>query len=164
MTVEEDAINPGVYKPFEYISRVDPIHLLNFIQHEHPQVIALILSYLKPKNASIILRNLPHEVQSDITVRITCMDRADPEILRKIERVLEKKLSTLSSEDYEAVGGVDEMVKILNLVGNTNKKLIIKTLDIENPEIAEKIKKRSSIFWKIFLKTKFAASFHSISI
>jgi flagellar motor switch protein FliG len=103
-------------RPFDFIRRTDPTHLLNFIQQEHPQTIALILAYLEPNKASIILGSLPHEVQSDVAKRIATMDRTSPEVLREVERVLEKKLSTLSSEDYTAAGGVESIVDILNLV------------------------------------------------
>ena len=96
-------------RPFDFIRRTDPAHLLNFIQQEHPQTIALILAYLEPQKASIILGSLPHEIQSDVAKRIATMDRTSPEVLREVERVLEKKLSTLSSEDYTAAGGVESM-------------------------------------------------------
>ena len=86
-------------RPFDFVRRTDPMHLLNFIQTEHPQTIALILAYLEPQKASIILSSLPHEIQSDVAKRIATMDRTSPETLREVERVLEKKLSTLSSED-----------------------------------------------------------------
>ncbi|MDR3146340.1 MAG: flagellar motor switch protein FliG, partial [Treponema sp.] len=80
-------------RPFDFIRRTDPAHLLNFIQQEHPQTIALILAYLDPNKASVILQNLPNEVQSDVSRRIATMDRTSPEVLREVERVLEKKLS-----------------------------------------------------------------------
>ena len=79
-------------RPFDFIRRTDPSHLLNFIQQEHPQTIALILAYLEPPNASMILQNLPSEIQSDVARRIATMDRTTPEVLREVERVLEKKL------------------------------------------------------------------------
>ncbi|HOX18636.1 MAG TPA: flagellar motor switch protein FliG, partial [Spirochaetales bacterium] len=98
-------------RPFDFIRRTDPAHLLNFIQQEHPQTIALILAYLEPNKAGYILQKLPHEAQSDVARRIATMDRTSPEVLREVERVLEKKLSTLSSEDFTAAGGVDSIVE-----------------------------------------------------
>jgi flagellar motor switch protein FliG len=133
-------------RPFDFIRRTDPAHLLNFIQQEHPQTIALILAYLEPNKASIILQNLPHEVQSDVARRIATMDRTSPEVLREVERVLEKKLSTLSSEDYSAAGGVESIVEILNLVDRASEKQIIEALEDEDPELAEEIKKRMFVF------------------
>jgi flagellar motor switch protein FliG len=138
-------------RPFDFIRRTDPAHLLNFIQQEHPQTIALILAYLEPNKASVILQNLPHEVQSDVARRIATMDRTSPEVLREVERVLEKKLSTLSSEDYTAAGGVSSIVEILNLVDRASEKQIIESLEDEDPELAEEIKKRMFVFEDIVM-------------
>ena len=138
-------------RPFDFIRRTDPTHLLNFIQREHPQTIALILAYLEPNKASVILKNLPHDIQSDVSKRISTMDRTSPEILREVERVLEKKLSTLSSEDYTAAGGVESIVEILNLVDRSTEKSIIESLEEEDPELAEEIKKRMFVFEDIVM-------------
>jgi flagellar motor switch protein FliG len=138
-------------RPFDFIRRTDPAHLLNFIQQEHPQTIALILAYLEPNKASVILQNLPHEVQSDVARRIATMDRTSPEVLREVERVLEKKLSTLSSEDYTAAGGVESIVEILNMVDRSSEKQIIEALEDEDPELAEEIKKRMFVFEDIVM-------------
>ncbi len=138
-------------RPFDFIRRTDPSHLLNFIQQEHPQTIALILAYLEPAKASVILGQLPQEIQSDVARRIATMDRTSPDVLREVERVLEKKLSTLSSEDYTAAGGVENIVDILNLVDRTTEKLIIESLEEEDPELAEEIKKRMFVFEDIVM-------------
>jgi flagellar motor switch protein FliG len=138
-------------RPFDFIRRTDPAHLLNFIQQELPQTIALILAYLEPNKASIILQNLPHDVQSEVARRIAIMDRTSPEVLREVERVLEKKLSTLSSEDYTAAGGVGSIVEILNLVDRSSEKQIVEALEEEDPELAEEIKKRMFVFEDIVM-------------
>ena len=138
-------------RPFDFIRRTDPAHLLNFIQQEHPQTIALILAYLEPQKASVILGSLPHESQSDVAKRIATMDRTSPETLREVERVLEKKLSTLSQEDYTSAGGVENIVEILNLVDRSTEKTIIESLEEEDPELAEDIKKRMFVFEDIVL-------------
>jgi flagellar motor switch protein FliG len=138
-------------RPFDFIRRTDPAHLLNFIQQEHPQTIALILAYLEPNKASVILQNLPHDIQSDVAKRIATMDRTSPETLREVERVLEKKLSTLSSEDYTQAGGVDSIVEILNLVDRTSEKSIVEALEEEDPELADEIKKKMFVFEDIVM-------------
>jgi flagellar motor switch protein FliG len=138
-------------RPFDFIRRTDPTHLLNFIQQEHPQTIALILAYLEPNKASVILANLNHDVQSDVARRIATMDRTSPEVLREVERVLEKKISTLSSEDYTTAGGVESIVEILNLVDRASEKQIIEALEDEDPELAEEIKKRMFVFEDIIM-------------
>ncbi|MDR2433621.1 MAG: flagellar motor switch protein FliG [Treponema sp.] len=138
-------------RPFDFIRRTDPAQLLNFIQQEHPQTIALILAYLEPNKASVILQNLPQDVQSDVARRIATMDRTSPEVLREVERVLEKKLSSLSSEDYTTAGGVESIVEILNLVDRASEKQIIEALEDEDPELAEEIKKRMFVFEDIVM-------------
>lgn len=138
-------------RPFDFIRRTDPTHLLNFIQQEHPQTIALILAYLEPQKASVILGSLPNEIQSDVAKRIATMDRTSPETLREVERVLEKKLASISSEDYTVAGGVESIVEILNLVDRSTEKVIIESLEEEDPELAEEIKKRMFVFEDIVM-------------
>lgn len=138
-------------RPFDFIRRTDPAHLLNFIQQEHPQTIALILAYLEPGKAAIILQNLPEEIQPEVSKRLATMDRTSPDVLREVERVLEKKLSTLSSEDYTAAGGVESIVEILNLVDRSSEKAIIESLEEEDPDLAEEIKKRMFVFEDIVM-------------
>lgn len=138
-------------RPFDFIRRTDPQHLLNFIQNEHPQTIALILSYLDPQKASNILSNLPHTIQAEVAKRIATMDRVSPDVLREVERVLERKLSTLASEDYTSAGCIDSVVEILNLVDRGTEKTIIEALEEEDPELAEEIKKRMFVFEDIVL-------------
>lgn len=138
-------------RPFDFIRRTDPAHLLNFIQGEHPQTIALILAYLESNKSSMILGALPHEIQSEVAKRIATMDRTSPEVLREVERVLEKKLSTLASEDFTAAGGIDTIVEILNLVDRSTERTILETLEEEDPDLAEEIKKRMFVFEDIVL-------------
>ena len=137
-------------KPFDYIRRSDPGHVLNIIQQEHPQTIAVILSYLEPAKASILLQNLPHGIQSDVFRRISTMDRANPDALKAVERTLEKKLSALSNDDYIA-GGINAAVEIINLVDRSTERQIIESLEGDDPELAEEIKKRMFIFEDIVL-------------
>lgn len=133
-------------KPFDFIRRTDPAHLVNFIQNEHPQTIALILSYLDPVKSSMILAALNTELQAEIMRRIATMDRTSPEILREVERVLERKLSTLSSEDFTSAGGIDTVVAIINNADRTTERNIIETLEEDDPDLAEEIKKKMFVF------------------
>jgi len=138
-------------KPFDYIKCADPENLLNFIQQEHPQIIALVLAYLEPGKASLILRNLPRELQSDVSHRIATLEQVSPEIIHEIERVLEKKVATLSSEDYIAADGIGSIVEILHLTDRDSESQIIKALEDKDPELADKIKKRMFVFEDIVM-------------
>lgn len=133
-------------KPFDFIRKTDPAHLVNFIQNEHPQTIALILSYLDPDKASLIVSSLYTDLQAEVMKRIATMDRTSPEILREVERVLERKLSTLSSQDFTSAGGIDAVVAIINNADRTTERNIIEILEEDDPELAEEIKKRMFVF------------------
>ena len=138
-------------RPFDFIRRTDPQHLLNFIQNEHPQTIALILCYLEAQKAAMILSSLPHQIQADVAKRIAIMERVSPEVLREIERVLERKLSTLASEEYAATGGIDAVAEVLNLADRGTEKTIIEALEEDDPELAEQIKKKMFVFEDVVL-------------
>lgn len=133
-------------RPFDFVRKADPSQLLNFIQGEHPQTIALILSYIKPQQASAILSALSPDKQADVTRRIAMMDRTSPEVIKEIERVLEKKLSSMISQDYTSAGGIEAVVDILNSVDRGTEKNIMETLELQDIELAEQIKKRMFVF------------------
>ena len=133
-------------RPFEFVKKTDPTQLLNFIQDEHPQTIALILSYLSSSQASVFIAALPPEKQADVAKRIAQMDRTSPDIIKEVEKVLERKLASLVNQDYTIVGGVDAIVEILNTVDRGTEKHIIETLEIEEPELADEIRRKMFVF------------------
>jgi len=138
-------------KPFEFIRKTDASQLLNFIQDEHPQTIALILSYLSAAQSALILSALPPDRQADVAKRIAIMDRTSPEVIKEVEKVLESKLSSLVNQDYTIIGGVDAVVEILNTVDRGTEKHIMETLEIEEPELADEIRKKMFVFEDILL-------------
>ncbi len=138
-------------RPFEFVRKADASQVLNFIQDEHPQTVAMILSYLSPNQASMILSALPPEKQSDVAKRIALMDRTSPDIIKEVEQVLERKLASLINQDYTIVGGVDAIVGILNTVDRGTEKHIMETLEIEEPELADEIRKKMFVFEDILL-------------
>ena len=133
-------------RPFEFIRKTDPSQLLNFIQDEHPQTIALILSYLPASQASMVVSSLPPEKQADVARRIAQMDRTSPDVIKQVEKVLERKLSSLVNQDYTIVGGVDAIVSILNSVDRGTERHIMETLEVEEPELADEIRKKMFVF------------------
>ena len=138
-------------KPFEFVRKTDALQLLSFIQDEHPQTIALILSYLSSQQASAIISALPPESQADVAKRIAVMDRTSPDVIKEVERVLESKLANLVNQDYTIIGGVDHVVEILNTVDRGTEKHIMETLEIEDPELADEIRKKMFVFEDILL-------------
>ena len=133
-------------RPFEFVRKADAGQLINFIQDEHPQTIALILSYLGSQQAALLLGGLPPDKQADVAKRIAQMDRTSPDVIKDVERVLEKKLSSLVNQDYTIIGGVDANVAILNTVDRATEKHIMETLEIDEPELADEIRRKMFVF------------------
>lgn len=138
-------------RPFDFARKMEPSQLLNFIQNEHPQTIALIMAYLKSDQAGIILSALPPSQQVEVAKRIATMDRTSPEVLREIEIILEKQLSNYAIHDFSIAGGIESVVNILNRVDRGTEKTILETLAEDNPELADEIKRRMFIFEDIIL-------------
>ncbi len=133
-------------RPFDSLRKTDPGQLLNYIQNEHPQTIALILAYLDPDKSASIIASLPPQFQSEVARRIAIMDRTSPDIVKQVEGVLEKKLSAILQSEYTAAGGIESIVEILNNVDRGTEKKILDTLEEDNPELAEEIRKRMFVF------------------
>ncbi|MGP4040301.1 flagellar motor switch protein FliG [Gracilibacillus sp. D59] len=133
-------------KPFDFARKAEPNQIINFIQNEHPQTIALVLSYLDSEQSAQILSELPQEMQADIAKRIAVMDSTSPEIISEVEQILERKLSTTVSQDYTQTGGIQAVVEVLNGVDRSTERTILDTLEIDDPELAEEIKKRMFVF------------------
>jgi len=133
-------------RPFDYMRKADPTQLINFLHGEHPQTIALILAYLRPKQAADVIGSLAPDKQAEVAKRIALMEGTSPEVIKEVEKVFEKKLSALMTEDFTQAGGVDAIVEILNAVDRTTEKHIIETLEVEDIELAEEIRRRMFVF------------------
>jgi flagellar motor switch protein FliG len=138
-------------RPFDFARKADPQQLLNFIQTEHPQTIALVLSYLDPDQAGQILSALPQELQADIAKRIATMDSTSPEIISQVEQVLERNISSSITEDYTQTGGIQAVVEVLNGVDRSTERTILDALEIQDPELSDEIKKRMFVFEDIVI-------------
>lgn len=133
-------------RPFDFVRKADASQLLNFIQNEHPQTLALILSYLSAGQAATILAALPQDKQADVAQRIATMDSTSPEVIKEVELVLERKLSSMVTQDYASTGGIRSIVDILLAVDRGTEKFIMETLEIQNAELADDIRKRMFVF------------------
>ncbi len=133
-------------KPFDFVKKTDASQLISFIQNEHPQTLALILSYLNPNQAAQVLSALPQSKQADVASRIALMGSTSPEVIKEVENVLEKKLSSLVTQDYSLTGGIQSIVEILNAVDRGTEKYILETLEIQNADLVEEIRKKMFVF------------------
>jgi flagellar motor switch protein FliG len=134
------------YRPFAIARKADAHQLLNVINSEHPQTIALILCYLQADKAGQILSALPEELQSEVAYRIATMSNTSPMVIKEIEKVLNSKLSSVIRSDVTVIGGVETIVDILNQVDRTTEKNITEGLEKESAELAEKVKESMFVF------------------
>ncbi|AGA70283.1 flagellar motor switch protein FliG [Desulfitobacterium dichloroeliminans LMG P-21439] len=138
-------------RPFDLVRRTDPKQLLSFIQGEHPQTIALIMTHLPADKAAILLSSLPQERQADVTKRIALMGRTSPDVLKEIEKILERKISSLAPADYTSSGGIQSVVDILNRSDPGTLKVVMESLEVDDPELAEQVKRQMFVFEDIVM-------------
>lgn len=127
-------------KPFNIARKADTGQLITLLRGEHPQTVALILSYIQPEKAADVLMQFPEEEQIEIAERIGTMSGTNPSIIDRIEKVMENKFSNYIDNDTESVGGVHTLVEILNVVGRSTEKAIIGELEKTQPELADEVK------------------------
>jgi flagellar motor switch protein FliG len=139
-------VNAMQIVPFEFLKRTDPQQLLSFIQDEHPQTIALILAFMPLSQSALILTKLPPELRADVAERIAVMENTPPEVVRKVEQVLEKKMSSVISQEMSKAGGPKALVDLLNRVDRQTERLILDSLTENNPEMADQVKNMMFVF------------------
>jgi len=131
-------------KGFNVLDNVDMTQLMTFLQKEHPQTIALVLSQLPPMNASNVLTELPPGIQVDVVYRIARMERVSPETLAAVEKVLESHIDF--SQGSSQFGGVKAAAEMLNMVGARFEKHILSGIARENSDLAMEIKNLMFVF------------------
>jgi len=132
--------------PFEFLKKADPAQVLSFIQDEHPQTIALILAYMPMNSAAAILSKLSPELRGEVASRIASMEQTPPEVIRRVEQVLEKKISSVLSQEMTQAGGPKALVDLLNRVDRSTERLIMDSLSENNPELADTVKNMMFVF------------------
>ncbi len=133
--------------PFQFIRKADPRQVLSFLQDEHPQTITLVLAHMSAEDAAMVLSGLHEDLQRDVAHRLATMDRTSPDVIEQVERVLERKLSSvLQPTEMSAVGGVGSLVDILNRADRGTERLILDGLDRTDPELADEIRQRMFVF------------------
>lgn len=136
---------------FNLLENVDPKQLVNYIQKEHPQTIALLLAHMDSVNAAPIISALPQELQVDVATRIATMESISPETLDQVEEVLVGQVKSLFGGDVSEIGGVKAVAEMLNSVDRGAEKNILGNLERENPELATEIKNLMFVFEDVML-------------
>ena len=132
--------------PFAFLQKAESENLLTFIQDEHPQTIALIISHLAHHKASEVLAGLPDDKKVEVVRRVATMEQTNPEVVADVEAGLESRLSNMLVGSMEKVGGVSTIAEILNLVDRTTEKSILEGIENEDPDLVEQIRRLMFVF------------------
>ena len=137
--------------PFSFLQKAETDNLLTFIQDEHPQTIALIVSHLPHHKASGVLGGLPEERQTEVVRRVANMEQTNPEVIREVEQGLESRLSTMIMHSSEKVGGVYTVAEILNLCDRQTERSIMEGMESDHPDLAEEVRRLMFVFEDILM-------------
>ncbi|MDD3436285.1 MAG: flagellar motor switch protein FliG [Candidatus Gastranaerophilales bacterium] len=132
--------------PFQFFNEADPGQLATSFQNENPQLIALIMAYLKPEHSAQVLNYLPPEVQAQVAMKIADMDTTNPEILSEIEKIVESKFSSVVVQDFSKAGGIESLANILNRADRATERNVIELLEVQNPQLAEEVRELMFVF------------------
>ncbi len=146
MQIIERLVSNLAVKPFEFMRAADVVQVVNFLQSEHPQTIALVLSFLDPRTAAQVLGALPENLQIEVIKRISLLERASPDVVKEVEKLLEKKFAGVATQTMSAVGGLDTAAEIMNSLDRSTEKTIMERLTYDSPELAEEIRRRMFVF------------------
>ncbi len=133
-------------KSFAFVRKADYKNLLAIVQNEHPQTIALILSYARSDQASAILAELPKEMRIEVVERIAKMESASPDVIKSLENTLEKKFANIVTTESMEVGGVNYIADVLNKVDRSTEKFIFDELNLRDPKLADEIRSKMFVF------------------
>jgi flagellar motor switch protein FliG len=147
-----EQIEHQVYQqPFSFLQKTENENLLTFIQEEHPQTIALIMAHLPSSKAAEILVGLPPAKQIEVVSRVANMEQTNPEVIKEVEKGLEQRLSGVMSQTFQKVGGVEAVAEMLNLADRATEKGILESLEGEDPDLVEQIRRLMFVFEDILL-------------
>ena len=132
--------------PFAFLSKTNSKNLFSILQHERPQTIALVLSYVEPTQAADVIVMLPDEMKLRVVTNIAKMDSASPEAIKLVEAEMQKKFSTILTTDFTHVGGVDYIAEVMNNMDRSNEKSIFEGLNREDEELSAEIRKKMFVF------------------
>ena len=132
--------------PFGFLRHVDRQNILTYIVDEHPQTIALVMSHLPPHYGAEILTALPEERRISVVRRIATMGQTNPEIIREVEKGLERRMSSVMSQSFQNAGGVEAVAEMLNVADRATERTLLDKLGAEDPKLVDEIRRLMFVF------------------
>lgn len=133
-------------KGFDVLKKADSVQLVSFLNKEHPQTIALILSHLNPEQTAEALKELSPELRADVAYRIATLGKVSPQTLKQIEKVVDEMAGTTLSQSVSKIGGSKSLANILNRLNINLTKEILEQIEINDPDVAAEVKRLMFMF------------------
>ncbi len=131
--------------PFSDLAYIPVENLINIIQGEHPQTIALILSYLPYEKAAEVLKSLPEELKIDVALRIVQIGQVDVEIVKELDKLIKNELSKIGGATRKC-DGIETLANILNQVDGITEESVLSHIENEDGDLADKVKQKMFVF------------------
>lgn len=139
-------ITQGGNRSLESLEMVDAKSLATFLVNEHPQTVAVILAHLEPEKKGEVLKRLPETQQAEVVLRMANLEHVDPELIREIDKVLKNQLANTATVEQSALGGVQPVAEMLNVMDKNTETSIMSRLEEKDPLLAEEIRKLMFVF------------------
>jgi len=139
-------ITSGGQRSLESLEMVDAKSLATFLVNEHPQTVAVILAHLEPEKKGEVLKRLPEALQAEVVLRMANLEHVDPELIREIDKVLKNQLANTATVEQAALGGVQPVAEMLNVMDKNTETSIMSRLEEKDPLLAEEIRKLMFVF------------------
>lgn len=133
-------------RSFDFIRKTDTKNLFSVLQHERPQTIALILSYVDTGQAADLIAELPEALRLKVVESIARMESASPEAIKIVESEISRRFDTILTTDFTTIGGIDYIADVMNHMDRSNEKYIFDEMGKEDPLLAETIRKKMFVF------------------
>ena len=143
---------------FSSLEKANPQQLSRFVQNEHPQTVALILAHLDPSQASDLLTSLPEGLQSEVAMRMAALEEINPEVVRRISKILEHKMEAIGNANVEEYGGVRAVAEMFNRMDRSAGRAVLEKIEVSNPDLASSIRDLMFVFDDILLLDDSAVS------
>ena len=139
-------VNSPAQRQLESLEMVDAKSLSNFLLNEHPQTISVILAHLEPEKKGEVLKRLPETLQSEVVLRLANLDHVAPELSAEVDRVLKQELANMGTVEQAALGGVQPVAEMLNVMDKNTETAIMSRIEEKDPILAEEIRKLMFVF------------------
>jgi flagellar motor switch protein FliG len=138
---------PVNHRPFEFLRRSQPEQVAALLQHESPQLVALVITNLGANQGAQVLARLPEHMRPEVALRIARIGEVSPEVIRQVEELTRSRLSAVSQQEgYATADGVNALAEILGRSDRATERAVLEHLSTSDSELAEDVRSKLFVF------------------